>query len=111
MIEDDPDIRELIELILIEENYDVISFDRIRDFRNGLQDRRPDLILLDIMLPDGNGIDLCQELKTGENTRHIPIMLMSANYNNMPGDCGAEDFIAKPFDIDELVSRIRVQVA
>jgi len=111
LVEDDPDIRELIELILTEENYEVISYDRTRDFRNDLGNQRPDLILLDIMLPDGNGIDLCRELKASDSTRHIPVVLMSANYNNIPGNCDAEGFIAKPFDIDDLVSRIRVQVA
>jgi len=111
LVEDDLDIRELIELILTEADYEVISFDRIRDFKNSMQGQHPDLILLDIMLPDGNGIDLCQELKSDEYMRRIPVVLMSANYSNIPDDCGAEGFIAKPFDINDLVSRIRRQVA
>lgn len=111
LIEDDPDIRELIEFILTEENYEVTSFDCTRDFRKGMREQRPDLILLDIMLPDGNGIDLCGELKADENTRSIPVVLMSANYDQIPGNCAAEGFIAKPFDINDLVSRVRRQVA
>ena len=84
LVEDDLDIRELIELILAEENYEVVSFERIRDFKNSMQQQQPDLILLDIMLPDGNGIDLCHELKSDERTQRIPVVLMSAHYNTLP---------------------------
>jgi len=111
IIEDDPDIRELIEHILASENYQVLAFNRIRDFKSGLPRCRPDIILLDIMLPDGNGIDLCKELKTDADTRHIPIVLMSANYTKLPGDCNADEFIPKPFDIGDLIAHVRQKIS
>ncbi|MGN6493144.1 MAG: response regulator [Agriterribacter sp.] len=69
--------------------------------------------MLDILLPDGNGFELCMHLKLSETTRHIPIVLMSANLNPKElesNPCG-EDFIAKPFDVNEFFSKVHKQIA
>ncbi|MFD2517054.1 response regulator [Salinimicrobium flavum] len=77
--------------------------------RNRQARRGATVFLLDIMLPDGNGLDLCRELKNNETTRKIPVVLMSAHadINSMEG---ADDFISKPFDVDELLRRIERQL-
>jgi len=70
--------------------------------------QQPDLILLDVMLPDGNGTDLRLELKTSISTAHIPIIIMSAHATDtsvIAASC-AEEFIIKPFDLDELTGLI-----
>lgn len=104
ILEDDDNIRELIQLILESHNYIVHSYSNIKSF-NVKNDNVPDLFLLDLMLPDGNGLDVCMKLKETDKTRNIPVIIMSAHaeLNKMTG---ADDFIAKPFDIDELIKRI-----
>jgi DNA-binding response OmpR family regulator len=111
VVEDNPAIRELIEYILEAREIAVISFDTAGNFRDSMAHIAPDLYLLDIMLPDGNGIDLCNELRAAQASRQTPIIMMSAHSDRLPADCNAEDFIAKPFDIDNFVSRIEQQIA
>ena len=103
VVEDDTDIREMLEFLLESENYKVQSFPTAESFLNQLDLQRPDLILLDIMLPDGNGVTICEELKTEEKNLFLPIILMSAHINtsSFRKSC-ADDFIAKPFDIEDL---------
>lgn len=109
IVEDDDGIRELIEFLLVSQQYSVKAFPTARAFHQAVLGQTPDLFLLDIMLPDGNGLDLCKGLKEDESTRHIPVVLMSAHadINKMEG---ADDFIAKPFDVDELLQRIGKQL-
>lgn len=111
VVEDNSSIREMIEYILEDHQIEVISFATACEFREAMADVNPDLYLLDIMLPDGNGTDLCQELKAKPASRETPVIMMSAHFNQGQIECGAEDFIAKPFDIDNLISRIKSQIA
>src|SRR5690554_4918918 len=107
IVEDDRDIRELIEYLLESREYKVDAFPTAEEFWKTLLTRKPDLILLDIMLPDGNGIEMCRELRNSPETMKIPVLLMSAHADaaNLSGSC-ADEFIPKPFDIYDLVSRI-----
>ncbi|NJW53052.1 response regulator transcription factor [Salinimicrobium oceani] len=109
IVEDDDGIRELIEFLLVSQNYSVKTFPTARAFHRAVPNEVPDLFLLDIMLPDGNGLELCRELKENQSTQAIPVVLMSAHadINRMEG---ADDFIAKPFDVDELLQRIEKQL-
>jgi len=113
LLEDDDGIREIIEMILTDEQYEVCGFSNVKDFMafegKGVQD----LYLLDVRLPDGNGFNVCQELKNDNNTKSIPIMMMSAHagLNEMRRSCMAEDFIAKPFDIFDLIKKVNHQLA
>lgn len=109
IVEDDDGIRDLIEFLLVSQQYIVKTFPTARSFKNTVSGETPDLFLLDIMLPDGNGLDLCKELKKNTATSNIPVVLMSAHadINRMEG---ADDFIAKPFDVDELLNRIEKQL-
>ncbi|MEG9327316.1 Response regulator receiver domain-containing protein [Salinimicrobium catena] len=110
IVEDDEGIRELVEFLLTTQDYSVQAFPNARTFQKTVKEQVPDLFLLDIMLPDGNGLDLCKDLKESEETSHIPVVLMSA-HANVDRLEGANDFIAKPFDVDELLLRIGKQFA
>ena len=108
VLEDDTDIRELISFLLESEGFKVTSFSCATDFKARKHDEVPSLFLLDVMLPDGNGIIICNELKSDKATSHIPVLLMSANAPiNYHGECKSDGFISKPFDIDDLVAQVR----
>lgn len=111
ILEDDLDIRDMIEYLLVEENFEVVCYDRAAKFWKGMETEKADLILLDIMLPDGNGLNICEQLKASDKTAMIPIVIMSAHHNRLTKDCPAEDFITKPFNVGDFVSRIQKQVA
>ncbi|WP_426328706.1 response regulator transcription factor [Pedobacter sp. R-06] len=108
VLEDDQDIRDIIEMILTEEKYEVISFSSINEFMLKDKHDQADLFLLDIRLPDGNGINVCEKLKKDFNTKKIPVLMMSAHSskNEVQNSCGAQGFIAKPFDIYKLIEQV-----
>ena len=112
VVEDNPAIREIIEFLLTEELYEVKSCSNSKSFWLQMQSRKPDMIILDIMLPDGNGIDICSELKHNIKTHLIPVMMMSANnhLNFVKSKCTAEDFINKPFDLNDFANRVESYV-
>lgn len=110
VVEDNASIRELIEYILADHDIDVVSFATAGNFRNAKDAVTPDLYILDIMLPDGNGIELCKELKAERSTKQTPIIMMSAHFDQLENQCDCQGFIAKPFDIDHFLSRIEQQI-
>ena len=113
VLEDNDDIREIVSLLLEEEHYEVFAYANIASLRLGLESGQPaDLFLLDVMLPDGNGIDYCCELKASPGTAAMPVVMMSANFANdgKYKRCFAQDYIHKPFEIDDFVKRISAQI-
>lgn len=106
LLEDDLLIAHIIKIILTEEGYVVDSFLSIKELVEALGDKVPDLLLMDVHLPDGSGIDLCCHLKAAPKTVDIPIIMMSAHaaIKDMAKQCPANEFIEKPFDIDDLLS-------
>ena len=112
VVEDNAGIRDVIEFLLVEEDYDVKSCPNVHVFWQLMKKQTPDMIVLDVMLPDGNGIDLCDKLKTSAKTFNIPVMLMSANnyLNKVKDKCTAEDYINKPFDLNDFIQRIDHQL-
>lgn len=106
LLEDDEGIREVIHLILEEENFQVISFSNVNNFSNRDKSINADLFLLDVMLPDGSGIDVCNQISSVQST---PILIMSAHatLEDINKNCEASDFIQKPFDIDCFISQIK----
>lgn len=109
IVEDDDGIRELLEVLLQTYNYNVETFGTVKSFKTGIPGKLPDLFLLDIMLPDGNGLQLCKELKSHGVTGEIPVVLMSAHADVTRLE-GADDFISKPFEVEELLKRIEKQL-
>lgn len=108
VVEDNDDIRELVQYLLESEGYEVDSFANVADFEQKFEIKKPNALVLDIMLPDGNGIDLCNKIKALPATKNIPILLMSANTNALfiNNKTEADDFISKPFDIDDFVAKL-----
>jgi len=112
VVEDDQDIRQIIELILKEEGYKVKAFADVTSFHAGMGESIPDLYLLDVMLPDGNGIDLCKEIRATNGIKDVPIIIMSAHAQAdiiLNQDC-VDDFISKPFDLNDILSKIQKQI-
>lgn len=112
VLEDDDGIREVIEFLLSDAHYEVKGFATVSDFMANSKNFIPDLFLLDVMLPDGNGMEVCCLLKASTVTKHIPIVMMSAHagVKDIDSGCKAQDFISKPFDIDDLLNRVNMQL-
>ena len=109
VIEDNHAILDVITLILESEAFNVDGLNKGADFINHVQKFNPDVIIMDIMLPDADGRVLLKELKDTVATQHIPVLMISARYNasNYTLDgMEADDFMAKPFNIDELMDKI-----
>lgn len=110
VLEDDEDIREIIGYLL-GDLFDVTLCGNVEHFREDLSAGIPDLILLDIMLPDGDGRDVLRELRRNTRTRFIPVLMMSAHVGQLPADCRSAGFIPKPFDSDELTDRVSIMLS
>lgn len=89
----------------------MISFETVTKFMEANVNEVPDLFILDVMLPDGNGIEVCAELKS--NNINIPILMMSAHAKvaDVSLTCAANDFLAKPFDLNNLLEKVNKLVA
>ncbi|MHA4895219.1 response regulator transcription factor [Pedobacter sp. PWIIR3] len=105
ILEDDRDIGFILTEVLLEEGYRVRLFETLASIRLALVSGMPDLLLMDVRLPDGSGMDLCRELKDGQ-TFKSPILMMSADWHVRNHDCPAEGYIAKPFNLDVLIQKI-----
>lgn len=108
LVEDNEAIREILEIFLTSENYNVKSFATVGAFAGRDIRETPDLYLFDVMLPDGSGIDLCRQIKQDTDNKDVPVIIMSAHaglahFENL---CEPDDLIAKPFDIDNVLQRI-----
>ncbi len=110
VVEDDLGIREVIAILLEEEGYEVSLFENASQFMLALSTRTGDIdaLVMDVMLPDGNGIHLCHKVKSSESFGHVPVLMISANTNfcDVERFCRADDFIPKPFDINEMVRKV-----
>ena len=114
VIEDETDIRELIFLQLQLKNYTVFTASSGKEAKELIEERDFDLFLIDRMLPDINGLELCNSLRSSEKNRSTPIILITALAeadNIVEGlDAGADDYITKPFDLSILQARVRAQL-
>ena len=110
-VEDDRGIRELMTYTLSASGYEALGLKDGKELDEALKDTKPDLITLDIMLPNEDGISILKRLKNDERYHDIPIIMASAKgeeYDKVIGlDLGADDYLAKPFGMMEMVSRIK----
>ncbi len=111
IVEDDPSIREIETIALKNGNYLVHSFGCAADFYQEMKEILPDLILLDIMLPDENGYEIILKIRNDPKTAKIPVIMITAKTSEMDLvrglDNGADDYIRKPFSVLELLSRVK----
>lgn len=110
-VEDDKSIREIEMYTLQSTGFETKGFEDGRSFFEELKEEKPDLILLDVMLPDEDGITILTKLKKNPDTSDIPVIIASAKgeeYDKIKGlDTGADDYLAKPFGMMEMISRIK----
>ena len=111
IVEDDANIREIESFALKNSGFAVEAFACAKDFYNGLLKRPPDLVLLDIMLPDEDGLIVLGKLRSGAGTRKLPVILVTAKTTEVDKvkglDGGADDYMTKPFGVLELISRVK----
>lgn len=111
LVEDDDNIRELVLYTLHTTGFEAEGFRNAADFWQALEKELPQLVLLDIMLPDEDGLHILKRLRAGAETADLPVMMLTAKsseYDRVVGlDSGADDYMPKPFGMMELVSRVR----
>jgi len=110
-IEDEPEMVDLVRLILSRKGYEVIGSNGGRDGLDKVRLENPDLVLLDLMMPDMDGWDVYQQMKAGEATRDIPVIVVTAKAQSIDKVLGLHiakvaDYISKPFSPQELVNSV-----
>ena len=111
VIEDEPDIRKNLEYNLAREGFSVIGAASISEAESNLSMQTFNLILLDLMLPDGSGLDLCKKIKADSKTESIPVIILTAKDDEVDKvvgfEIGADDYVTKPFSVRELILRVK----
>ncbi len=111
VIEDDPDILELLRFNLIRQQFNCICHPTGIGAVKAIKEQRPDMVLLDLMLPDVDGIEIIKRLKTDNTTASIPVIMVTARGSEVDRilgfELGADDYIVKPFSPRELILRIK----
>lgn len=112
-LEDDVDISKIIQVSMQKVGYEIRSFENGHDFMMAFQEKKPDMCLLDLMLPDVSGMDILKKIREDSSNDNIQIIIISAKRMTMDKveglDNGADDYIEKPFDILELISRVNAR--
>jgi len=111
IIEDEPDIRKTIDYNLTKESFKVVQAGSIEEGEKALVSNQIDVIILDLMLPDGSGLTLCRDIKSDDKTKHIPIIILTAKTEEVDRvvgfELGADDYVTKPFSVRELILRVK----
>ena len=111
IVEDDRNIREIEMFSLKNSGYTIEEFECGKDFFKRLSVRKPDLVLLDIMLPDMDGLEILKKIRRTPETKKLPIILVTAKTGEIDKvrglDLGADDYLTKPFGVMELISRVK----
>lgn len=112
IVEDEKHIQELIEFNLKENGYDVQVYDNGEQMLNDCSSVKPNLFILDIMLPGIDGLEICRRIKQSPELKNLPILILSAKseeFDKVLGlELGADDYITKPFSVRELMTRVKV---
>ncbi len=108
IVEDDPVIRQLMTDVFLRHDHDAIGFPNALAFWQGLETARPDLVILDVMMPGEDGLSVCRRLR---DTAAVPVIIASAKGESLDRilglELGADDYLSKPFDHRELIARAR----
>jgi two-component system phosphate regulon response regulator PhoB len=111
VVEDEPDIQEVLDYNLKRDGHDVTHASSARDGLRQARERRPDLVILDLMLPDGSGTELCKTLRQDASMRTVRVMMLTAKGEEIDRvlgfELGADDYIVKPFSVRELLLRVQ----
>ena len=111
VIEDEPDIRKTIDYNLSKESFEVIQAASIEEGEKALASNKIDVIILDLMLPDGSGLTLCRDIKSEPNTKNIPVIILTAKTEEVDRvvgfELGADDYVTKPFSVRGLILRVK----
>lgn len=111
IVEDDRNIQEIEIFALKNSGYQAVGFEMAKEFYGALSEKLPELILLDIMLPDEDGLSILKRLRTRADTQKIPVILVTAKSTEIDKvkglDGGADDYIAKPFGVMEMIARVK----
>lgn len=111
IVEDDLNIQEIELFALKNSGYQAVGFGTAKEFYKALEIRLPELILLDIMLPDEDGMSILRKLRARSDTRRIPVILVTAKATEIDKvkglDGGADDYISKPFGVMEMIARVK----
>ena len=112
IVEDEPDIRETVAYNLSQEGFKVSEFSDAESCLNKIQKKKPDLLLLDLMLPGMSGLDLCKEIRADINLKNLAIIMLTAKGEEVDRiigfELGADDYVTKPFSVRELILRVKV---
>jgi DNA-binding response OmpR family regulator len=113
LIEDDADLYSLLKYNLEKEGFTMVGSQTGKDALELFRREKPDLIILDIMLPDSDGLEICKRLRTVPELAHLPVIFLTARASETDRilglELGANDYIVKPFFIRELIARIKIQ--
>lgn len=111
LLEDDDSIRKLVIYTLKSQGMDAKGFERPSQFQTALEETLPELVLMDVMLPEESGLTVLKRLRSSARTKNLPVIMLTARsseYDKVIGlDSGADDYIPKPFGMMELIARIR----
>lgn len=111
IVEDDSNIREIETIALKNSGHTVYSFETAKEFYRKVDERVPDLVVLDVMLPDESGYEIVKKIRKQPATRRLPVIMVTAKTQEIDMikglDDGADDYIKKPFSIMELISRVK----
>jgi two-component system phosphate regulon response regulator PhoB/two-component system alkaline phosphatase synthesis response regulator PhoP len=112
IIDDEPDIIELVSINLKKAGFDTRGFSNLESFLSFLKKQTPDLVILDLMLPDADGLEICKYLKKKDELSSIPVIMLTAKAEETDKilglELGADDYVTKPFSPKELVARVKV---
>ena len=108
VVDDNSDILQVVRIFLESNGYEVSTISKGDNILNDVVNYSPQIILLDVYLRGSNGVEICNQLKSNSTTKHIPIIMFSAQTNDylILRKCAADDFIAKPFDEKTLIEKI-----
>ncbi len=114
IVEDDHSIREIETIALKNANHTVVGFDKASEFFKRLEQNEPELVLLDVMLPDSDGYEIVRKMRANSKWKKIPVIMVTAKATEMDMikgfDDGADDYIRKPFSVMELLSRVKAML-